>query len=190
MIRRPPSSTLSSSSAASDVYKRQTQYQDSGPPKGFGTPAGGKQKGWCALHLRQGAGESPQPGVEHHSVDARTDPHEVIAGHVIGSYLFGFHDCRAQDFADGFGHLPRIALRNGNTHHERSHRRLLSIDPSPASRSSAGSDRAERPRNPPAAPRRRGSSPPHPQDSLRQTGIDLSRPAWSSDEGATGPRRS
>src|SRR5664280_3244557 len=38
-----------------------TQYQDSGPPKGFGTPAGGKQKGWCALHLRQGAGESPQP---------------------------------------------------------------------------------------------------------------------------------
>src|ERR1035438_1255882 len=57
-----------------------------------------------------------------------------------------------------------------------------------ASRSSPGSDRAERPRNPPAAPRRRGSSPPHPQDSLRQTGIDLSRPAWSSDEGATGPR--
>ncbi|VDG23730.1 hypothetical protein MUDAN_IGPPGNFN_03632 [Lactiplantibacillus mudanjiangensis] len=26
MIRRPPSSTLSSSSAASDVYKRQRQY--------------------------------------------------------------------------------------------------------------------------------------------------------------------
>src|SRR5664279_1172289 len=32
MIRRPPRSTLSSSSAASDVYKRQTQYQCLRPP--------------------------------------------------------------------------------------------------------------------------------------------------------------
>ena len=34
MIRRPPRSTLSSSSAASDVYKRQTQLNKQGPDIG------------------------------------------------------------------------------------------------------------------------------------------------------------
>eukprot|EP00658_Telonema_sp_P-2_P016866 TRINITY_DN16529_c0_g1_i4.p1 TRINITY_DN16529_c0_g1~~TRINITY_DN16529_c0_g1_i4.p1 ORF type:complete len:467 (+),score=69.13 TRINITY_DN16529_c0_g1_i4:118-1518(+) len=39
MIRRPPRSTLSSSSAASDVYKRQVSTQSTGPMTNHGQPA-------------------------------------------------------------------------------------------------------------------------------------------------------
>eukprot|EP00656_Telonema_subtile_P047878 TRINITY_DN5569_c0_g1_i3.p1 TRINITY_DN5569_c0_g1~~TRINITY_DN5569_c0_g1_i3.p1 ORF type:complete len:201 (-),score=60.52 TRINITY_DN5569_c0_g1_i3:444-1046(-) len=44
MIRRPPRSTLSSSSAASDVYKRQVSTQSTGDPKRAGMPQKSEKK--------------------------------------------------------------------------------------------------------------------------------------------------
>eukprot|EP00656_Telonema_subtile_P038475 TRINITY_DN433_c0_g1_i5.p1 TRINITY_DN433_c0_g1~~TRINITY_DN433_c0_g1_i5.p1 ORF type:complete len:992 (-),score=87.38 TRINITY_DN433_c0_g1_i5:170-3145(-) len=53
MIRRPPRSTLSSSSAASDVYKRQVSTQSTGACFG---------NGWCVLNLRMGCAGSDERG--------------------------------------------------------------------------------------------------------------------------------
>ena len=55
MIRRPPRSTLSSSSAASDVYKRQGPFGQTFRPDNFVFGQSGAGNNWAKGHYTEGA---------------------------------------------------------------------------------------------------------------------------------------
>src|SRR5665648_66860 len=91
MIRRPPRSTLSSSSAASDVFKRQVR----GPGEPRGTPDRGGRAGHRALGRRDGrAARGRRPVPAHRAGRARRrrprpGPAVPAGGQPVGSMSWG-----------------------------------------------------------------------------------------------------
>src|SRR5450756_42923 len=90
MIRRPPRSTQSRSSAASDVYKRQKYAKY--PPEGIRSAGGGRWRFWAGADYPQYANDEIAVIVQMEHIDAVKRAEEILSVPGVDACFIGPND--------------------------------------------------------------------------------------------------
>eukprot|EP00658_Telonema_sp_P-2_P042293 TRINITY_DN30348_c0_g1_i2.p1 TRINITY_DN30348_c0_g1~~TRINITY_DN30348_c0_g1_i2.p1 ORF type:complete len:137 (+),score=27.95 TRINITY_DN30348_c0_g1_i2:142-552(+) len=112
MIRRPPRSTLSSSSAASDVYKRQMQSPPAKPPKKSKPNPSQRYAFWLVPPTGSMQHAALQELIQRHS-QSSFEPHVTLAAYESNDQDFAI--ATAQRLASTLPAVIRIGFSGVNT---------------------------------------------------------------------------